>query len=64
MVEVRLLSYATIHQQPFPVLHYCGMGDLPSVALEAQTNEGQLGQSQGYRLDGLKNRVLNINVTG
>jgi hypothetical protein len=48
MVEVRLNSVVTIHQQPFAVLHYCGMGDLPSVASEVQTNEGQSGLQAGW----------------
>jgi hypothetical protein len=28
----RALAFATIHQQPFPILYYCGICDLPSVA--------------------------------
>lgn len=27
----------TIHEKPFPLLHYCGIGQLSSVALAAQT---------------------------
>jgi hypothetical protein len=39
------------HQQPFALLHYCGIGDLPSVASEAQTNGSPMVQGQDYRVD-------------
>jgi hypothetical protein len=35
----RALAFAANHEQPFP-LHYCGIGDLTSVASEAQINGG------------------------
>jgi len=31
------VAFATIHNHPFPLPHYCGISDLPSVALVAQT---------------------------
>jgi hypothetical protein len=42
------LVFATIHEQPF---HYCGIGDLPSVASGAQTSGSLVGQGQDYRVD-------------
>jgi hypothetical protein len=30
--KIRALAFATIHEQPFPLAHYCGIGDPPSVA--------------------------------
>jgi hypothetical protein len=42
------LAFATLHKQPF-LLHYCGIGDLLSVASEAQTNGSPTGQGQDYR---------------
>jgi hypothetical protein len=36
-----------LHSQPFttpfPLLHYCGIGNLPSVSSEAQTNGSTIG---------------------
>jgi hypothetical protein len=43
----RALAFATIHKEPFPLLHYCGIGDLPSVVSEAQTD----GKSDEVRSD-------------
>jgi hypothetical protein len=37
-VRNRALAFPTTHEQPFP-LHYRGIGDLPSVDLEAKTSE-------------------------
>jgi hypothetical protein len=45
--------FATVHQQPFPPLHFCGIDDLPSVASEAQTNERLTGQGLDYRTIGV-----------
>jgi hypothetical protein len=33
----------TIHEQPFALLYYCGIDDLPSAASEAQTNGSSVG---------------------
>jgi hypothetical protein len=40
----RALAYSNIQEQPFPLFQYCGIGDLPGVASEAQTNEVQRGE--------------------
>jgi len=29
--NIRALAFATIHEQPFPIAHYCWIGDLPSI---------------------------------
>ena len=39
------LTFADIHKQQFPLLHYCVTGSLPSVALVAQTNVTGCGSS-------------------
>ena len=33
------LPFANIHKQQFPLLNYCVIGNLPSLALVAQTND-------------------------
>jgi len=37
MVQNRALGIATVHGQPFPLPHYCGMDDLPSVTSFTQS---------------------------
>jgi hypothetical protein len=46
-VEIGLL-----HSEPFPLLRYWGIGDLRSVASEAQTNGSPTGQGQDCGVDG------------
>jgi hypothetical protein len=38
-----------IHKQPFPLLHYNGISDLPSVASEDEINGNLTEQGQDYR---------------
>ena len=33
------LACERIHEQPFPLLHYCGTGEVPSVATAGLTND-------------------------
>jgi hypothetical protein len=53
-VEIQVFHSQTIHKQPFPLTHCCGIGDLPSVASEAQTNGSPTVQGQDYRIIGLQ----------
>jgi hypothetical protein len=41
-----------LHSQPFTNSH-CGIGDVPRVAAEAQTNGRPKGEGQGYKTVGL-----------
>jgi hypothetical protein len=47
------LAFTTTDKQPFPLLHYCGISDLSSVASEAKTNESPTGQGEDYTTIGL-----------
>lgn len=38
-VEIGLLKFATSHEKPFPLPHYCAVGSLLSVASATQTND-------------------------
>lgn len=43
------LALGRIHEQPFPLLHYCGTGEVPSVATSGPTND--FTQSVMFRQD-------------
>jgi hypothetical protein len=45
----RAVAFSATHAQPLPVLRYTAIGDLPSVASDAQTNGSPTGQGQDYR---------------
>lgn len=45
----RAPAFADVRQQPFP-LRCRGIGDLPSVASEAETNGNPMGQGQDCRV--------------
>jgi hypothetical protein len=38
-LSLKILEFTAIHEQPFPLLHYCGTSSLASVASAAQTND-------------------------
>jgi hypothetical protein len=42
------LVFATMHQQPFSLSHYCRNSNLPISALTTQTNDKLTEQSQGH----------------
>jgi hypothetical protein len=44
------VAFITIQEQPFSLLRYCGMVNIPSVASEAQTNGRLTGQDQEYKI--------------
>jgi hypothetical protein len=43
MIEKRALEFSSIHEHRFPFCP-CGIGDFPSVASVAQTNDSPLGK--------------------
>jgi hypothetical protein len=51
-VEIGLLHSQPFTKQPFTLLHYCRIGDLPGFASEAQTNGSPTVQGQDCRTIG------------
>jgi hypothetical protein len=46
-------AFATIHERPFPRIHYCPIGLFPSVDyIPKQTNGRPSGHFEDYRADG------------
>jgi hypothetical protein len=45
------VAFTTSYEELFLFPHYCGIGDLSSVAWVAQTNDSMTGQGQGCRVD-------------
>lgn len=54
------LACTIIHEQLFQVPHYCGPGDLSSVASAAKMNVSMMGQEQDYRVNGSKVPVKQV----
>jgi hypothetical protein len=46
------LALTAIQKQPFPLPHYCGICEFPSVALEAPIKNSLMGQGQNNSVDG------------